>query len=225
MSRAAARRYNANGPQPPMTDDQDARLKVVTRRFLIASIALGAASPSVLAEANAVGTVADLTGNAVAQSGTTGRPLSRQAPIYLEDIVRTQMASRLSLQLGARTELRLGEETEIKIDRYVVDAGGLIEFKSGVLAFDRTGPRANEELQFNSSYCLIGVRGTRFFAGPSQGAFGVLVGNGTVSVSGGGKTVIVGPQQGTTISAPGARPTSPKAWALSRIQDIQRRVR
>jgi hypothetical protein len=51
----------------------------------------------------------------------------------------------------------------------------------------------------------------------------VFVSRGRVDVSGGGKTVSVGPAQGTDIAAPGAEPSDPATWKQSRIDALEAR--
>jgi hypothetical protein len=62
------------------------------------------------------------------------------------------------------------------------------------------------------------VRGTKFFAGPSNGVFGVFVDHGTVVVSGGGSEVVLQAGEGTNLSSPGSSPTAPVMWGKARIQ-------
>src|SRR5262249_7773399 len=127
--------------------------------------------------------------------------------------------ARLRLRLGRRTTLRLGERTQIKIDRYLVDAGGNIDLLEGAILFERAGKPAATELKFKSPYGLIAVRGTRFFAGPSRGVFGVFVEAGKVEVMSAGSRVILGPRQGTDIRQMGAPPTNPAFWKRPRIRE------
>lgn len=171
------------------------------------------------------GAVETVKGPASAAAGGESRTLAPQSSVYVGDMVKTGEKARLSMRLGKRTTMRLGEQAQVKIDRYIMDAGGEIELGQGALQFERKGPKSPEPLNIRSAYGLIAVRGTRFFAGPSRGAFGVLVGEGKVEVSSGGKTVIVGPQQGTDIAAPGAPPSDPKAWGYERIREALKTVR
>ena len=166
------------------------------------------------------GEVADIKGQAEATTGEQKRKLLRMTAIFVNDIVRTESQSALSLQLGKRTLVKLGAESQIRIDKYLPDAGGEIELINGVIGFSRSGPKSDEDLRFRTAYGLIAVRGTRFYAGPSDGRFGVLVSEGRVAVSAGGKTVVLGPQQGTEIAAPGAPPSAPARWKPARVRAL-----
>jgi len=69
------------------------------------------------------------------------------------------------------------------------------------------------------------VRGTRFFAGPSQGKLAVFVDRGSVSVTSGGSTVTLVAGEGTDVTRPGAPPTEPKSWGHGRIVEAFSTVR
>ena len=86
------------------------------------------------------------------------------------------------------------------------------------MLFDRPEGSPPVPLRIRSTFGLIAVRGTRFFAGPSNDVFGVFVERGVVTVSAANKTVTVRTGQGTNIAYPGAAPTAPAAWGAPRIQ-------
>jgi hypothetical protein len=164
------------------------------------------------------GAVEDLKGEAFAEKDSKRRDLERAAPLFIQDQVATGAASRLSMRLGRDTLLKLGERAKVVIDRYLVTAGGEITLQSGPLLFDR--PRANPKapLQIRSPFGLIAVRGTRFFAGPSNNVFGVFVERGSVAVSAAGRRVVLRAGEGTDIPRPGAPPTPAKRWGEPRIR-------
>ena len=64
----------------------------------------------------------------------------------------------------------------------------------------------------------MAVRGTRFFAGPSNNLFGVFVARGVVTVSAAGQQVTLREGEGTDIASPGAPPTPVKRWGAERIR-------
>jgi hypothetical protein len=173
-----------------------------------------------------IGKVADLRGDASAErAGTPPLPLGRQADIFVGDLLSTSRDARLTLRLGPATTIRLGGDTRLKIERYLAEVGGELDLQAGHLMFQRTGKPASDGITFRSAYGLMAVRGTRFFAGPNRGQFAVLVGEGIVEVSAGGRTVLVRPQQGIDIKAPGQPPTTPATWKLPRIREMQQSFR
>jgi ferric-dicitrate binding protein FerR (iron transport regulator) len=163
-----------------------------------------------------VGSVEEVTGEAFAELVSVRRALDRAAPVFLSEEVVTGVASRLGMRLGHDTTVRLGEQARLKIDRFLVDAGGEMTLRSGPLLFDGQPRRAG--LQIRSPFALIAVRGTRFFAGPSNDRFGVFVVRGSVAVTSAGQQVILHQGEGTDIASPGTPPTPVKRWAPERIR-------
>lgn len=191
----------------------------MTRRSTLAALAgLGAGTVSLRALAAAsVGEVTGVRGMAFAEVVGGARPLNEAAPVYLDEWLRTGEGARLSLMLGAKTTVRLGQTARLKIDRFVVDAGGVLELGGGPMLFagpDNGFPRG---LQVRSPSALIAVRGTQFFAGPSNGVFGVFVRDGVVSVRAAGRVTLLNAGQGVDIATPGGPATEPRGWGDARI--------
>lgn len=189
------------------------------RRWLLRHGALALSFILALRPARAVervGSVEDVTGEAFAELESVRRMLNRAAPVFLSEEVVTGVASRLGMRLGRDTTVRLGEQARLKIDRFLVDAGGEMTLRSGPLLFDGQPRRGG--VQIRSPFALIAVRGTRFFAGPSNGRFGVFVVRGSVAVTSAGQQVILRGGEGTDIASPGTPPTPVKRWAPERIR-------
>jgi ferric-dicitrate binding protein FerR (iron transport regulator) len=180
------------------------------------------ALPFILADipasaAERVGSVEDVKGEAFAELDAARRTLDPAAPVFLGDEVATGIASRLGMRLGGDTIVRLGEQARLKIDRFLVDAGGDMTLRSGPLLFDRPPGRAPAAV-IRSPFALIAVRGTQFFAGPSNGRFSVFVARGSVAVISAGQQVILREGEGTDFVSPGTPPTPVKRWAPERIR-------
>lgn len=165
------------------------------------------------------GSVETLTGTCVAQRAAARHVLQLNSQVLIGDLVETGKESRVGLRLGMATQLKLGAEARIRIDRFIVNAGGVLELQAGGLLFDRDDKAPGGQISVASPFGLIAVRGTRFFAGPSAGVFGVFVTRGSVQVSGAGKTVVLAENQGTNVASPGAAPTDPAPWGAQRITD------
>jgi ferric-dicitrate binding protein FerR (iron transport regulator) len=186
------------------------------RRCVLALPLYLVVSPAPAAEA--AGSVEDVSGEAFAEAHAVRRLLERLAPVFLRDQVGTGAASRLGMRLGRDTTIRLGENARLRIDRFLLNAGGEITLQSGPLLFDRPPDSVPAPMQIRSPFALMAVRGTRFFAGPSNGRFGVFVERGSVAVSSAGRRVILHDGEGTDFSAPGTRPTPVKRWGAERVQ-------
>jgi ferric-dicitrate binding protein FerR (iron transport regulator) len=182
---------------------------------------LGGAAALVLASGHAraasdVGVVETAEGETWAET-LPPRPLAPAAPIFAGDQVATGPASRIALMLAGTTRVLMGAETRLLIDRYVIEAGGELVLGQGAMLFDRDEGAPKSPVELSTAFGLIAVRGTRFFAGPSNGVFGVFVERGSVSMTGGGSEVTVNAGFGTDIAAPGAAPNEPRAWGKARI--------
>ena len=114
----------------------------------------------------------------------------------------------------------MGAKTTVRIDRFIVDQGGELVLDSGALLIDTRG-KLLKNLEVESPFALIAVRGTRFFAGPIDGIFGVFVARGAVDVTAGGSTVRLKQVKARTLPAlapppdrsrSGASPRSPRPW-------------
>ena len=168
--------------------------------------------------AERAGAVEALKGEAFAQTEVARRALETAGPVFVRDKIGTGAASRLAMRLGRDTLLRLGESASVTLDRFLVNAGGEITLEAGPVLFERPARANPAPVQIRSPFGLIAVRGTRFFAGPSNGVFGVFVERGSVAVSGAGKRVVVRAGEGTNIAQPGAAPTPPARWGDARIR-------
>ncbi len=190
------------------------------RREVLAMAALvpAWASPVVARAEPRAGLVLTVNGEAMAELGRERRALAADGPVFIGDRVATGDATRAALRLGQATELRLGERARITIDRFLTEAGGTITLGAGALLVDKTPGSDPRSLRIRSSYGVIAVRGTRFFAGPSNGVFGVFVARGKVSVRAAGRTVTLETGQGTDIARPGAAPTPARDWGVARIR-------
>ena len=174
--------------------------------------------------AEPAGTVDALSGTATAQAGASVRPLAPDASVFVGDLVATAAQSAIAFRLGSATLVRLGAEARLRIDRFVINAGGVLELANGAMLFDHDPTAGGTETAVRSPFGLIAVRGTRFFAGPSNGLFGVFVYRGKVLLVGRNTAELVLPEFGSDIAAPGAEPTPPHRWTDARIKAAEASV-
>jgi hypothetical protein len=188
-----------------------------SRRTVLVGAAATLAGQPLAAQNSAAGKVESLRGEAFAEGGSPRRNLQPSADVFVGDLVETDASSGLVMHLGKTTIVKLGALARFRIDKFVIDAGGTLDLEQGPLLLDRNENAKKETLQVRSPFGLIAVRGTTFFAGPSNDVFGVFVSHGAVSVSGGGQTVSLRAGQGTDVATPGGVPTAPKSWAPERV--------
>jgi ferric-dicitrate binding protein FerR (iron transport regulator) len=194
---------------------------VLGRRLFLAGGAVALTGIGIRAtQANAViGRAVDITGEVTRRQTDRLDGLKAGTSLMDRDFVTTGRESFAALELGDDTSLFLGSETELLIDTFIAGQGGTIELGTGQMVFDRPEGLAKIDLTVRTAFGMIGVRGTKFFAGPSRGAFAVFVEHGLVEVSGGGVTRQVGRGQGVDIASPGAVPTEVAQWGDARIRE------
>ena len=196
---------------------------VSRRQVLLIGAALTLAGGSLYAEESLAGTIEALRGDAFAEGPKPRRALQPKAQVFIGDMVETAVNSALTMHLGKATFVKLGALAKFRIDNFVVDAGGTFDLDQGPMLIDHNGTK-DENLQVRSPFGLMAVRGTMFFAGPSNDVFGVFVARGLVAVTGDGRTVILRPGLGTNIARPGDAPTEPRRWSPGRITAALRSV-
>jgi len=196
-------------------------LRFIGRRDLF-GLTLGTAlaslfgAPSVAGDA--AGLVEEIKGEAFADASNQHRALQKSSQVYVGDSVATGSSSRLTMLLGEDTTIRLGENAHLVIDQFLSTTGGEISLQSGPMLFERPSGSRPMPVKIKSSYGLIAVRGTTFFAGPSNDVFGVFVEHGTVVVSNAGGEVTLNAGDGTNLATPASQPTAPSKWGQERIR-------
>lgn len=194
-----------------------------------ARLALGAAAslltlPEALASEKA-GKVEEVFGQAMAELRRSRRALGLGESVFVGETVATGEASRMAMTVGEATTIRLGPEARLKIDRFILNAGGVLTLQSGPMGFERPAEAVPQPVTIRGAFGMIAVRGTHFFAGPSRGKTGVLVLRGSVSVTSGGETVLLNAGDGTDVATLGAKPTKPARWSDERIAEALNTLR
>ena len=197
-----------------------------TMRRIVPAMAAGlflAALPTVAPAADPAGAVVSLRGQASAFARSDRRALAPDAAVFLDDTVATAEQSRVEIRLGADTTLRLGEKGRVKLDR-IAATGTTIDLEQGALVVDKAPESRARSLEIESSFGRIAVRGTKFFAGPSRGGFGVAVLRGHVVVEAAGVAVDLHEGEGTDIARPGDPPSPVRAWTPARLAEALAQV-
>ncbi len=186
------------------------------RRTVLTGLA-GSLSALVARAAEPAGEVETSRGECYAMTGAERRQLAASTAVFVGDAVATGVQSALAMHLGTATVVKLGAEARLVIDRFLMNAGGVLVLDRGAMLYDHDDKRGPGDVAVRSPFGLMAVRGTRFFAGPSNGVFGVFVEDGVVTVVGVSTAVTVTSGLGTDIARPGAEPTTPHAWGAARI--------
>jgi hypothetical protein len=181
--------------------------------FLLTLVVLCA--PAAAAPPSA-GEVEEVSGQATASDAAGQRSLAPRDGVFIGDDVATAAASRARLALGQDTIVRLGENASVRIDKFLRDAGGVLDVGAGPILLDKQPSRGPVKL--HGGFGLITVRGTRVFAGPSNGVIGVFVQHGVITLTSGGASVRLHDGEGSDVASPGDKPTPPKRWAEPRVR-------
>lgn len=197
------------------------RSATLGRRLFLAGGALALTGIGIRAtQANTViGKAVEITGEVTRRQENHLEGLKAGASLRDHDFVTTGRESFAELALGDDTSLLLGSETELLIDTFIAGQGGIIELGTGQMVFDRPEGLAKIDLTMRTAFGMIGVRGTKFFAGPNRGVFAVFVEHGRVEVTGGGVMKSVGRGEGVEIAMPGEAPGEVTQWGEARIRE------
>lgn len=186
-----------------------------TRRHVLTALA-AMVLPRIARASTALGAATAVSGPALLTRAGADSALAAGQPLHEGDRVRTGPAALAKLLLNAATRIALGPEADLEIERWLADIGGRLTI-GGAMVFDRPETLPKVDLTVVTAFGEIGVRGTRFFAGPSNGAYAVFVQRGTVEVRAGGVVRALGAGDGVNLPGAGQPPTEVAAWGAPRI--------
>jgi hypothetical protein len=193
---------------------------LIHRRSLLIGLALAGVRPGFAFATMQIveaGAVVQASGQSTGQLKGEKRNLSVGDSVFIDDMLATGANARLGARLGELTKLSLGERTRVRIDKFLVDRGGELVLERGAILFDRPDDKPSGPLNVTTPFGLIAARGTKFFAGPSDGVFGVFVEHGLVTVKNRKGEVSLTNGQGTNVKNRNTAPTPPTAWGDVRI--------
>jgi hypothetical protein len=169
-----------------------------------------------------IGSVERVQKHAEAVYGARARQLSFESPLFFMDLLRTGPDARLEAGLADGSMIRMGENAELAVDEFVYGLDDTEEttlrLVKGALLYVSDKLRGNRErkVRVRTPVAILGVRGTEFWVGPIDGATGVLVIAGEVSVGTTMGVVNLGPGEGTMVQDNGT--LSPrKAWGQAKV--------
>lgn len=192
----------------------------LSRRLVLATGAAAAVFGTPARAAGEIGHAVRTFGAPTLQRARSLYQLRPRDAVFEGDTIRTDPRSLAELMLAEATVISLGPNSELEIDSFTAALGGRISL-GGAMVFDRPEDLPPIDLTVRSAFARIGVRGTRFFAGPSKGVFAVFVARGSVEVGIpdriGGTTRLLGPGDGVDIARAGGAPGPVVRWGQARI--------
>lgn len=195
----------------------------MTRRLVPLLVVAATAIAAAAHAATPVGKVSRHQGDSVGVSEGTERTLATGAVVHLQEEISTGDAARLELTFDDGTVLTLGEQARLVIDEFVynpadglermaVSANGAFRFVSAALT------RADSEISVATPVALLGVRGTDFWGGPIDGAFGVFLLEGSVTVTNAaGEALLDETGEGVNLDGPDVAPGEVTVWPQDKV--------
>jgi hypothetical protein len=170
-----------------------------------------------------VGSAQKLQPAAGARDGAKDRVLEVGAAVHRDEQLWTGKGGRLEIALADGSTVNLGENARMTLDDFVLPQDGnaalLIRSVSGALRFaggaiDKAKPGA---VKIVTPVATMVVRGTDFFAGPIDGAYGVFVFSGEVTVANSAGSVTLKDGEGTSMTTSSVAPAPVKRWPADKI--------
>jgi hypothetical protein len=188
---------------------------------LILTLAIGQATA-----ATVVGKVGRVQGEVSAVVSAGGKvAMMVGTPVEQDQTIETGVGARLEINFVDGTTFTVGEKSKVTVDRFVFNPGG----NKNVLKLAVVGPfrfisgKLSKSLGANVSvttpFATMGIRGTNVWGGPIDQRYGVFLATGIVSVTSGGKTVVLSrPGSGTNIANDkGAPPGGITQWPQDKV--------
>jgi hypothetical protein len=203
------------------------------RRGLLLSCAVLLLSSTVVAaqaaESEVIGNATQLKPEAGARFEGEARALAVGADVHRDEQVWTARGGRLDIQFADGSSITLGENARVVLDEFVLPEGGgagnqVVRSITGALRFVGGAVDKSGATKIVTPIATMTVRGTEFFAGPIDGAYGVFVFDGQVDVATSAGSVTLKKGEGTTLTESRIAPTPPKLWGGAKIARAEKLV-
>jgi|UPI00048A0DA0 hypothetical protein len=198
---------------------------------LLAAAGFGLATPASAKEPPVIGNATQLKPEASARLDGKARELAIGADLHRDEQVWTASGGRLDIKFVDGSSVTLGENARLVLDAFVLPEDGgagtqVLRSISGALRFvggavDQSKPGATRIV---TPIATMTVRGTEFFAGPIDGAYGVFVYHGEVEVATAAGSVVLKNGEGTSLTKGSVAPTAPKVWGSAKIARAEKLV-
>jgi hypothetical protein len=175
------------------------------------------------AESTVIGNTTQLRPEAGARFEGQLRELAVGADVHRDEQVWTAGGGRLDIRFADGSSITLGENARVVLDEFVMPDGGgagtqVVRSITGALRFVGGTVDKSGSTKIVTPIATMTVRGTEFFAGPIDGAYGVFVFDGQVDVATSAGSVTLKKGEGTTLTQSRVAPTPPKVWGDAKIR-------
>ncbi len=186
------------------------------------------------ADDGVIGTILEVEGSAtVTPEGGQPAAAAVNAPVHLNDVVKTAAASRVFILFIDNTQLTLSENTQARVDNYVFDPDnntdnkasysvmqGAFQYVSGLI-----GKKDNPDVHVDTPVGSIGIRGTNFWGGDLDGEYNVAVLDGRVALKTDAGEELVNKGQGTSVHDRHTAPVRAAALDPGRFERMKSTVK
>jgi hypothetical protein len=204
---------------------------MLRRTCLLLPLALLLATGTVAqaAETDVIGNATQLKPEAGARFDGKPRDLAVGAEVHRDEQVWTASGGRLDIQFADGSSITLGENARVVLDEFVMPEGAsagnqVVRSITGALRFVGGAVDKSGATKIVTPIATMTVRGTEFFAGPIDGAYGVFVFDGEVDVATSAGSVTLKKGEGTTLTQSRVAPTPPKTWGGAKIARAEKLV-
>ena len=199
------------------------------RQSRVRSFVLGFAAFLLLAAGNpaaseTIGQVTRTQGQAMAIAGGENRTLAVGSIVSHDETLKTFDDGRLEVKLVDGTVLTLGENATLRMTEMVFNQAGqpnqLALFAEGAFRMitGSLSKSADARVRVNTPVAVLSVRGTDVWGGPIDGAYGVFLLDGEVTVrTVGGEVTLNRPGTGTNILDASAAPGEVRVWPQDKV--------
>jgi hypothetical protein len=192
--------------------------------FLLATSTVALAT-----ESNVIGNATQLKPEAGARFDGKPRELAVGADVHRDEQVWTATGGRLDIQFADGSSITLGENARVVLDEFVMPEGAgagsqVVRSITGALRFVGGAVDKSGATKIVTPIATMTVRGTEFFAGPIDGAYGVFVFDGEVDVATSAGSVTLKKGEGTTLTQSRVAPTPPRTWGDAKIARAEKLV-
>ncbi len=186
-----------------------------------------------MADDGVIGTIMEVEGAAtLTPAGGKAQALKLNDTLGINDEISTGAQSRVFILFIDDTQLTLSENSRFKATDYAFNdkdfsgnharysfLSGTFDYLSGLMT-----KKPQPDVQIQTAYGSIGVRGTHLWSGATDNGYGVHVDEGVIDVSNDGGKVTVKAGEGTDVRSRRDAPTRAGAWSRERREKIRQTI-
>jgi hypothetical protein len=183
-------------------------------------------------DGKSIGQVTAVEGKVTAlrQGKFAPEPLTLRRPVFREDIIETDRASKVRITLVDATVISLGEQSRLELMQFSYDPqqqrrAGRFAVALGVFRAILKELMPQSTFEVTTPTAIAAIRGTDLMGEVSPNSTAIVVLDGTVAVSNVRPSVadqaVLTPGMGTSVTSD-QPPSAPTRWSESRIEALRR---